>query len=598
VKEVLMADDITPGDILALQLAPATSLSRAALSAARPILRRMLGLDELDSLHARASRGLPPAATFEAAVLSALDTRVSLHAAGPNAIPAAGPLIVAANHPTGMLDGLVLVELVRQARSDVRVLTSRALQGIPELAASCFFVDNSGAPDGPARSRPGLRAALLWLRGGGSLVLFPAGEVAWHSPRHHVPVDSPWIPTLGRLALTTRATIVPAYIEARNSWLFYAAGMLHPMLRTALLGRELLNKRRRRIQVRLGAPIQPEPACARRPDVATVTAQCREAVDRLGALPGPRDADIAPPVDSSLLARDVDQLPSAARLIASGVFDVYCANAGSLPHVLEEIGRLRELSFRRVGEGTGRARDLDRFDPHYQHLFVWNRARLEIAGAYRIGATDRIVPEHGIPGLYTTTLFRYDERMLSRLGPALELGRSFVRPEYQRNYSPLLLLWKGIGRLVAQSPRYRTLFGPVSISSRYQDSSQQLLRAFLASERSDLTLAELVAARNPPSPLAPPSAAEVAPASVDELDAAVARLEGTQGIPVLLRQYLRLNAAVLGFNVDPAFGDSLDALMMVDLMRLPSGMLERYLGREAKAFYEYHAALSAPGEAA
>jgi putative hemolysin len=262
--------------------------------------------------------------------------------------------------------------------------------------------------------------------------------------------------------------------------------------------------------------------------------------------------------------------------------------------VLREIGRLREITFRAAGEGTGRALDLDDFDRHYDHLFVWNRARAEIVGAYRVGATDRIVATHGTAGLYTTTLFRYDERMLERLGPALELGRSFVRAEYQKSYSALLLLWKGIGRLVARSPRYRVLFGPVSISSRYQEASQQFLRRFLEQEHGNQALASLVHAVNPPRPIAPPSRDSAVAADVDELDALIARIEGRQGIPVLLRQYLRLDATLLGFNIDPAFGDALDALMMVDLTKLPVETLQRYIGRDAAAFLQTHAQPSRP----
>jgi putative hemolysin len=487
---------------------------------------------------------------------------------------------------------LILAEAVRQVRSDVRLLTNRLLAGIPELGTSCFFVDPFGGPGAASRSRTGLRAAHLWLRGGGALIMFPSGEVAWQAAAGGRRRDADWLPTLGRLALSTQAAVVPAFIDAANSAGFYAVGRIHPLLRTAMLGRELLNKRHTSPRIRVGPTIVPSRSTV--PVTAEMlTKQCRDAVDRLVQPEAARPADIAPPVDASLLAADVDALPAAARLLTSGAYDTYCADAASIPHVLREIGRLRELTFRVVGEGTGRSTDLDRFDPHYQHLFVWNRVRREVVGAYRVGATDRILTNHGLAGLYTTTLFRYDERLLRQLGPALELGRSFVRAEYQRSYNALLLLWKGIGLLVARTPRYRVLFGPVSISARYQDTSQQLLRAFLAQEHGDAALSELVEPRNPPGPLAAPARELVAAADVDALDALIARIEGRQGIPVLLRQYMRLNATLLGFNLDPAFGDALDALMMVDLMRLPDAMLGRYLGREAAAFRAHHERIAA-----
>jgi putative hemolysin len=222
-------------------------------------------------------------------------------------------------------------------------------------------------------------------------------------------------------------------------------------------------------------------------------------------------------------------------------------------------------------------------------LFVWNRVLRHIVGAYRVARTDRIVETLGVAGLYTSTLFRYDDRLVGRLTPGFELGRSFVRPEYQRSYNALLLLWRGIGKIVARSPECRFLFGPVSISARYQDSTQQMLRAYLAQNHCDEELTELVRPLNPPAALAPPQRSVPAPADVDELDALIKRLEQHEGMPVLLRQYLRLNATLLGFNVDPAFGDALDALMAVDLTRLSLPTLQRYLGRaEARTFLARH----------
>ena len=405
------------------------------------------------------------------------------------------------------------------------------------------------------------------------------------------PVDSPWHSTAGRLALATNARVVPVILDGCNSRLFYAAGAIHPWLRTMLLARELL-KRGERSRGCSWVPRLVLPASAKAKIPSAVTAILRARVDALARVPADtRQASVAPSLDPSRLELDVKGLPGHAKLLTSGVFDVFCTDAVSIPHVLHEIGRLREITFRGVGEGTGRAIDLDRFDDHYQHLFVWNRRTREVAGAYRVGATDRILRSHGLCGLYTTTLFRYDERLMGRLSPALELGRSFVRREYQRNSSVLLLLWKGIGTLVTRAPRYRRLFGPVSISSRYQDTSQQILRAFLAEHHRESALATLVEAVNPPPPLSLPHRDARGIATVGELDALLERLERGPGIPVLLRQYLRLNATLLGFNVDPAFGDALDALMMVDLTRLPVAMLRRYLGaRQADAFLAGHAA--------
>src|SRR5262249_38755049 len=259
-----------------------------------------------------------------------------------------------------------------------------------------------------------------------------------------------------------------------------------------------------------------------------------------------------------------------------------------LPATLAEVGRLREIAYREVGEGTGNEVDVDRFDSHYEHLVLWDRGRRRIAGAYRIGRTDAIVQTRGVEGLYTRSLFHYDIELLERLGgPALELGRSFVRQEYQKNYQALLMLWKGIGAFVVGHPRYRRLFGPVSISARYSDMSQRLLIAFLEQNHVDRDLAAMIQPTQGPGRSAALPSGTPVPRTIDDLNRLVAAAERDgKGIPVLLRQYLKLNARVLGFNVDPAFGDALDALIVVDLADVDPVILSRYLGKQGAALFQ------------
>jgi putative hemolysin len=306
-----------------------------------------------------------------------------------------------------------------------------------------------------------------------------------------------------------------------------------------------------------------------------------------------------PPPDS--IATEVEALSSECRLVESGPFQVFCARAEQIPAALHEIGRLRAITFRAVGEGSDSAVDLDRFDARYLHLFLWDQHQRQIVGAYRIGQTDRIVAEAGVGGLYTRTLFRYDERLIERMpSPALELGRSFVRVEYQKNYNALLLLWKGIGRFIVRHPQYRLLFGPVSISARYSDASQQLLMSFLQRNHFAAEFGGLVSALHRRRVAAAPQSTVSASQSVDEVTRLVERAETDgKGMPVLLRQYLKLNARLLGFNVDPAFGEALDALMLVDLTTVDLPALNRYLGRgDAQQFLAFHDANRLTSEAA
>ncbi len=287
-----------------------------------------------------------------------------------------------------------------------------------------------------------LRAAHDWLAGGGCLLTFPAGEVAHHVTESGVALDGAWHRHVSALAVKSGADVLPVFVAGTNRLRFRAAGRLHPWLRTALLPRELLARRGSQVRLVIGEPIAATslsrlPPADRAPYLKTRTYLLAAAIatvrQRL-APPVPAPRPTAPPADPACLAWDLEQLASDRLLTVSGGLQVYCAPASELPHVLPEIGRLREVTFRAAGEGTGRARDLDGFDSTYWHLFAWDASKRRIAGAYRLGVTDEIVPSQGASGLYTSTLFHYDDRLLREIGPAIELGRSFVAEDYQRAF--------------------------------------------------------------------------------------------------------------------------------------------------------------------
>ena len=564
-------------------------------------LESLFGFPVLNDVYA----GAAPAERFCERALEILGVRARVSDADLSLVPAAGPLIVVANHPFGGVDGLILLAMLQRVRPDVKVLANRVLARVPELGPNSLFVDAFGGPGAAARNAGSLKAAMTWVRGGGVLGVFPAGEVSHFSLRRRHVADPEWNATVGRLALLTGATVLPVFFAGRNSLLFQAAGVMHPRLRTAMLPRELLRMRGRRVDVRIGTPIPPE-RLARFNSGADVTTYLRVRTYLLGArrdapaVPaarrrGPRQEPVGIAQDTGVLAAEVAALPAEAELARSGALSVFHASATGASAILREIGRLREITFRASGEGTGKPLDLDRFDDHYRHLFVWNRDRRELVGAYRMGATDEIVPVFGAAGLYTSTLFRYRRALLDQIGPALELGRSFVRPEYQREYAPLLLLWRGIATYVARNPRYRMLFGPVSISNDYHCLTKQLLVTFLRLNRSLPNIGRLVRPRNAPRIAAPRQwdgrLAAAVVRDIADVDELVGEIEGDRrrpGVPVLLRQYLKLNARLLGFNVDPAFADVLDALMLVDLTAVEPAVLARYMGREAVAGFRAH----------
>lgn len=293
----------------------------------------------------------------------------------------------------------------------------------------------------------------------------------------------------------------------------------------------------------------------------------------------PGHDSIAAPEPGSWLAAEIAALPAARCLYASGEHRVFVAHRDEVPAVLREIGRLREISFRAVGEGTGKARDLDAFDDIYQQLFVWHDRTEQVLGAYRLCRTDLVLRSLGPHALYTKTLFHYDASFLDALGPALELGRSFVRPEHQRTGRVLALLWRGIGQLLAAQPRYRTLFGPVSISAAYSPEARRLMVSQLCSGPYRHPLSGKVRALRP-LPDAPAAAGELE-GGPSALSKRVAELEPDgKGLPVLVREYLKLGGRFLSFSIDPDFQQALDGLVAVELDRTRPKLLELYLGQE------------------
>lgn len=516
-------------------------------------------------------------------------------------VPKTGPAFVVANHPFGVLEGAVLATVLKRVRPDVRFLANELLGVIPEIQDLLIPVDVTAGQPGAQRNWAGLRRAVEFVKQGGCLVVFPAGEVSRFHPRERAVTDSVWNTAVARIIETlarhgVAVPTVPVYIHGSNSLLFQALGMLHPKLRTMLLARELLNKRERRVDLRIGSAITSKklleiPTATQRTDYLrwrTYLLANRPAFKALTGRPlasrvRRTQKPVAAAVDAGILSAEVAALGAEHLLAGAGDLNVYIAPAHRIPALLREIGRLREVTFRATGEGTGKTLDLDRFDDHYLHLFAWNPAKREIVGAYRMAGTDQS------RDLYTATLFRYGDVFLERMGPALELGRSFVREEYQRGFAPLLALWKGIGKHVARNPRYRMLFGPVSISNQYQAVSRELMVMFLERNASLRDWMNLVSNRNPLKFRARKPEIPAAGFGLEDLSDVISDLEPSRaGIPVLLRQYLKLGGKLLAFNVDPEFSDALDGLIVVDLLQTKPKLLDRYLGKaEASALLNH-----------
>jgi putative hemolysin len=562
--------------------------------AARAV-ERLSGLRELEQFYEKLPRD--PHESFFEIVRRELGLACDVSAEDLARIPRSGPVVIVANHPFGAAEGIVLGRVLSIVRPDVRLLANHLLHRIPELREQLIFVDPFQA--GASRANvSGFRRAIAHLASGGMLATFPAGSVSHLQLDRMAVADPEWSTSVARLVRRAKATVLPVYFPGANGPLFQLAGLLHPTLRTGLLAHALLDRRHTRIEMRIGRPISFS-RLAHLQDDEALTAHLRRRTYILAnrvqsgiakARPHKHGAPIAAAHPNEVLAQEVAALPADAKLASNGELDVLLAEAQQIPNVLREIGRLREITFRAVGEGSGNAADLDAYDAFYSHLFLWNREKREIAGAYRIGVVDPIVRRYGISGLYTSTLFRYSPEFFKVLGAhAVELGRSWISVEYQKSYAPLLLLWKGISTFVAKHPQACVLFGPASISNDYSPRSRALMARYLLDAAAAHELMPHVAPR---APFRAKHGRALEPVSdFDELQDLLQEIEaGQRALPVLLRQYLNLGGRVAALNVDRQFSDVLDALIVVDLRTTPEKTLARYMTAEgARAFFAHHA---------
>jgi putative hemolysin len=513
-------------------------------------------------------------------------------------------LLIVANHPFGGVEGLILLSLLNAVRPDIKLLANQVLSGIPELHRHTILVDLLGDSTATARNAAPVRQSLRWLKHGGALGLFPSGEVAHLNLARRRICESDWHETVARLARHSGASVLPVFFEGANGPLFQIAGLIHPRLRTALLAREIINKAGRQLNISIGQVLHPD-MFAQFPDDSALTRYLKMRVQCLGIARTAREKrkarpvqqhrqrPVLPAVAASSLVKEISWLRPEQKLQEVGDYQVYIATANQIPCVIHEIARLREVTFRAVGEGTGNALDIDVFDRIYQHLFVWNKSTSEVVGAYRLGLIDKITPQYGIEGLYTNTLFRYDWEFINTLGSAIEIGRSFVRQEYQRKHLPLLLLWKGIGAFVAKNPEYRNLFGTVSMSNHYHHTSRQLLARFFEQATRERPFQPSVRPRHPLRIKGNRDGETLDPAcripDLETLSEMVGEIEADgKKVPVLIRQYLKMGGQIVSCNVDPKFSMTLDALIVVDLVHTDPRLLELYMGEATASYLGHH----------
>ncbi|SBS34820.1 2-acyl-glycerophospho-ethanolamine acyltransferase [Marinomonas spartinae] len=552
------------------------------------------GLAKLDRIYQQRPQGLS-SFEFMRYTLSALNIEYDVSLGSIDNIPKEGPVVIVANHPLGAIEGVILAELIGSVRPDVKVLANEMLKRLPEIRELFIGVNVFGGAKAKKTNSLAIVDANRHLAEGGLLIIFPAGEVSSYAKGSKQLLDIEWRNSVAKFVKHSKATTVPIFINGKNSALFYGAGRVHPLLRTALLARELLNKKLSRISISIGSPISFSEVSEFENDKDMVNyfrlntylmgAQHKDVPQALGQN---HDLPIIDALDSVVLEREIAQLPSSDLLLVQGDYAVYCSYSQNIPNLMREIGRIREVCFRSVGEGSGLSCDVDDYDAYYRQLFVWHKKDKQIVGAYRLGQVDQLIEQKGLSGLYSRSLFSYDQAFINSLDKSIEIGRSVVALPYQKSLNSLLMLWKGIARFVSLNPSYTHLFGPVSISNDYSMISRQLLAETLSIHYYDQEKASLV---SPLSPMRKSGNAFWQPnllsslTSVSLLSKVVSRLDQGKGVPVLLRQYLKMNGKLVCFNIDPAFHDCLDGLIVVDIKSVPLPTLAKYMGQnEAQAY--------------
>lgn len=522
-------------------------------------------------------------------LIEALGVTIEINEEDLLKIPKEGPFITISNHPFGGLDGIILIKLLSKIRPDYKVMANFLLRKIVPIK-DYFMAVNPFEDRKNISSASGIKEALRHLEEGKPLGLFPAGEVSSYKADSNNIEDKEWGQSVLKMIKKADVPVIPIYFKGSNSLLFQLLGLIHPMLRTVKLPSELLNKKNRIIRLRIGNPISPEIQNSFT-DIMQYGKFLRAKTYLLGSSLEVKKfflksqkaekniEPVAPTIDVEILKKEVANVTEDYLLFSMKNYSVFCAPTLKIPNILNEIGRLREVTFRAVGEGTNRSIDLDEFDLYYYHLFIWDNDASRIVGAYRVGKGKEIIDRYGIKGFYINTLFKIRKDMLPVLYESIELGRSFVIEEYQRKPLPLFMLWKGILYFLIKNPEYRYLIGPVTISGKYTTVSKELIMKFIIRNHWDAELAQCVTPRckyrvetNDPDVdiMVDASGADIA-----MLDKMIGDIEpSSDKLPILLKKYISLNGRIIGFNIDPKFNMCLDGLLILDLFDVPMSTIE------------------------
>ncbi|CAM1358680.1 Glycerol acyltransferase [Tenacibaculum soleae] len=508
-------------------------------------------------------------------------------------IPKDGPFITISNHPLGGIDGVLLLKLLIEKRADYKIIANFLLHRIEPLKPYVMPVNPFETRKDAKSSVAGIKSALMHLREGKPLGIFPAGEVSTYRDGKLM-VDKPWEEGAVRLIKKAKVPVIPIYFHAKNSQLFYLLSKVSGTLRTAKLPSEVISQKNRVIKVRIGKPISVKDQ-EQYKEVSSFYEFIRKKTYMLAnpfektpqKILSTQNLKISKKAKKitaqrapSLFIKEVfDLRDKGSRLLESKNYEVFFANAKEIPNILHEIGRLREITFREVGEGTNKAIDLDKFDKYYHHLFLWDNVKNELVGAYRMGLGKDIYKKHGINGFYIHTLFRIEPELYTMMQNTIELGRAFIAKSYQQKPMPLFLLWKGIVHTTLRYPEYKYLMGGVSISNQFSEFSKSLMIEFMKSHYYDPYVAQYIHPKKEFKVSLKDAdkdfVFDATEADMQKFDKIIDEIEpGALRMPVLIKKYVKQNARLVAFNVDPKFNNAIDGLMYIKVAEIPESTVK------------------------
>ena len=509
-------------------------------------------------------------------------------------LPKDGAYITVSNHPLGGIDGILLLKLMLEQRDDFKIMANFLLHRIEPMKPYIMPVNPFEDRKDVKSSVTGFKNALIHLREGHPLGIFPAGEVSTYRDGKLV-VDKPWEEAAMKLVKKAKVPVVPIYFHAKNSQLFYKLSKISDTFRTAKLPSEVLTQKRRVIKVRIGKPISVEDQnehekledfsefLRRKTYMLSNSFEDKPKIldnisSSLKVVKMPKN--IVTPISQEVMVKEVESLREGDfRLLQSKNYEVFLAQADKIPNILREIGRLREITFREVGEGTNEAIDLDNFDAYYHHMFLWDDQSKLIAGAYRMGLGSKIFAQFGIDGFYLQDLFRFEPELYKMMSQSIEMGRAFIIKDYQQKPMPLFLLWKGIVHITLRFPEHKYLIGGVSISNQFSNFSKSLMIEFMKSHYYDPYIAQYVHPKKEFKVKLKDADKDFVfdetEADLNKFDKFIDEIEpGALRLPVLLKKYIKQNAKLVAFNVDPLFNNSVDGLMYIKIADLPESTVK------------------------